>query len=86
MVQEVTVEAQVASGDPEVAAAKARAMYPVTADPELVAGAVQVIVADPGAGLAITAVGAAGTVAGAAATLGEEAGPLPAALVAVTSR
>src|SRR5215831_16053642 len=52
--------------------------------PPLVAGAVQLTVAWAFPAVAVTAVGAPGTVAGVTALDAAEAGPVPAALVAVT--
>jgi hypothetical protein len=57
------------------------------ADPPVLAGAVQLTMAWPLPGVALTAVGAPGTVTaavGLTAAEGDEAGPVPAALVAVT--
>jgi hypothetical protein len=50
----------------------------------LSADAVQVSVADPSPGVAVTLVGADGSPAGVAMTAGDEAALVPAALVAVT--
>ena len=57
------------------------------AAPPLLAGAVQLTLAWPLPGVALTPVGAPGTVTaavGLTAAEGDEAGPVPAALVAVT--
>jgi len=59
-------------------------VYPVIAEPPLLAGAVQVTTAEAFPGVADTAVGAPGTVLGVTAALGDDAGEVPAALVAVT--
>jgi hypothetical protein len=54
------------------------------ADPPLLAGAVQLTVAWPLPAVALTAVGAPGVVRGVTAAEGDEAGPVPARLLAVT--
>ena len=59
-------------------------VYPVTGDPPLLAGAVQLTTADAFPAVAVTAIGAPGTVLGVTAALGIEASELPAALAAVT--
>ena len=53
------------------------------AEPPLLAGAVQVTTAEAFPGVADTPVGAPGTVLGVTAALGDDAGEVPAALVAV---
>ena len=59
-------------------------VYLVIVLPPLLDGAVQFTVADPLPAVAVTAVGAPGSVFGVTALDGEEAGPVPFALVADT--
>src|SRR5665648_137387 len=59
-------------------------VYPVIDEPPLLAGAVQLTVAEAFPGVADTAVGAPGTVLGVTAALATDASDVPAALVAVT--
>jgi len=69
-----------------VVPANTRTSYPVIAEPPLLAGAVQVTVAEPLPAVTAPSVGAPGTVAvGVTAAERVEAGPLPAVLVANTS-
>jgi hypothetical protein len=58
-------------------------VYPVTGEPPLLAGAVHDTTAEALPAIAVTAIGDPGTVRGVTATLGDEAGEVPAALVAV---
>jgi hypothetical protein len=60
------------------------AVYPVIGDPPVEVGALQDTVARPFPAVAETPVGAPGAVAGVTALDGDEAGPAPAPLVAVT--
>jgi hypothetical protein len=59
-------------------------LYPVIAEPPLLAGAVHDTTAAVSAGVAVTPVGAAGTVRGVTAALATDADEVPAALFAVT--
>ena len=59
-------------------------VYPVIAEPPLLAGAVHDTAACPLPATAVTAVGEPGIVVGVTAVLGAEAGEVPAAFVAVT--
>jgi hypothetical protein len=60
------------------------AMYCVITAPPLLAGAVQLNVTEPSPGAPVRPAGAPGTVRGVTAADAEDAGPLPAALVATT--
>jgi hypothetical protein len=62
------------------------AVYPPMGLPPSLVGAVQVTVADPMPAVATTAVGAPGTFGSVIAAEGCEAGPVPAAFVAVTTK
>src|SRR5665648_624107 len=59
-------------------------VYPVIDEPPLLAGAVQLTVAEAFPGVADTAVGAPGTVLGVTAALATDASEVPTLLVAVT--
>ena len=59
-------------------------MYPMTADPPSLTGAVQDTTTSALPAVAATPVGAPGTVLGVTAALGSDAGEVPAGLVAVT--
>ena len=59
-------------------------VYPVIADPPLLAGAVQETTAEALAAAATAPVGTPGTVLGVTAVLADDAGEVPAALAAVT--
>src|SRR5665648_799197 len=59
-------------------------VYPVIDEPPLLAGAVQLTIAEAFPGVANTAVGAPGTVLGVTTALATDAGEVPTLLVAVT--
>ena len=59
-------------------------VYSVIAAPPSLAGAVKLTLADVLPGVAVTSVGAPGSVRGVTALDGSEAGPAPAAFVAMT--
>jgi len=69
-----------------VAALTTRTVYPVIAEPPVLAGAVHLTTADLLAAMAVTPVGATGAVTdeGVTATLADDAGEVPTLLVAVT--
>jgi hypothetical protein len=60
------------------------AVYPVMAEPPVLAGAIQLTVAEAFAAVAVPMVGAAGTVAGVTELDAADAAPVPAALMART--
>jgi hypothetical protein len=72
------------TGVPAVDPTNGVTVYFVIALPPLLDGAVHVTVADPSPAVAATPVGAVGRVFGVTAFDGEDAGPVPLALVAVT--